>query len=109
MPYSKYRAIPTFVDNIRFASKKEAKRYGELKLLLKANKICVLEWQVPFYLKVERNDFEREIIIGKYIADFTYWEHGELIVEDTKGYRTPLYNWKKRHFEAQYGIKIKET
>ena len=32
----KYRNEPTSVDGIRFASKKEAWRYGELKLLEKA-------------------------------------------------------------------------
>jgi len=31
--WHKYGAIPTEVDGIRFASKKEEKRYGELKLL----------------------------------------------------------------------------
>lgn len=103
MRYSKYRAVPTFVDGIRFASKKEAKRYQELKLLEKAGEISDLSLQHSFLLSVG------DTIIGKYVADFVYKENGKSIIEDTKGVRTPVYKWKKKHFEAQMGIKIKET
>ena len=47
--------------------------------------------------------------IGKYVADFVYIENDEEVIEDSKGYRTPLYRWKKKHVEAQYKRKIKET
>lgn len=30
------------------------------------------------------------------------------VVEDVKGFKTPLYKWKKKHVEAQYGITIRE-
>jgi hypothetical protein len=39
VPVSKYHAQPTVVDGIRFASKAEARRYGELMLLMKARVI----------------------------------------------------------------------
>jgi hypothetical protein len=26
-----------------------------------------------------------------------------------KGFKTPLYRWKKKHVEAQYGITIREV
>ena len=102
---NKYKAQPTWVDGIRFASKREAKRYSELKLLETARKITCLERQKRYALTVI------ETPIGHYVADFMYidMDTGERVVEDTKGFRTPLYKWKKRHFEAQYGIPIKET
>lgn len=37
--YSKYRAVKTEVDGMTFASKKEAARYCELKMLEKAKQI----------------------------------------------------------------------
>lgn len=39
----KYHAKPTTVDGIRFASKAEARRYSELRLLEKAGEIKNLE------------------------------------------------------------------
>lgn len=115
---SKYRAKPTVVDGIRFASMKEAKRYGELKLLEKAGKIRALKLQVPLVLSAGN---DRRTSIGKYVADFVYeeWVDGfragvgrdyyRRVVEDVKGFKTPLYRWKKRHVEAQYGIEIREV
>lgn len=53
------------------------------------------------------------VVVGKYIADFTYDVLGKdtttFVVEDCKGFRTPVYRAKKRHFERQYGIAILET
>lgn len=98
----KYGAVPTVVDNIRFASKAEAKRYGELKLLERAGKISCLELQPKFPLCVNGKE------IGVYIADFAYLdlEKAKDVTEDVKGIRTPIFNWKKKHYEAQYGITI---
>lgn len=102
--YSKYKAMPTIIDGIRFASKKEANRYAELKLLEKAGKISLLSRQRKHPLEVAGK------IIGYYVSDFSYTDEDEVyVVEDAKGMRLPLYLWKKKHFEAQYGIKIKET
>jgi len=109
---SKYHAVPTVVDNICFASKKEARRYGELKLLEKAHQIEALCCQVPYVLAVPVNDpsaVDMRAIVGKYIADFVYYDQTGFVVEDVKGFRTPLYRWKKRHVEAQYGITIREV
>ncbi len=102
---SKYRAIPTVVNGIRFASKKEAGRYSELMLLFKAGKIRQLYLQPEYPCHV----MGHEIPIGVYRADFSYLEGDKHIVEDVKGVKTPLYRWKKKHVEAQYGIKIRET
>lgn len=109
----KYGAQPTTVDNIRFASKAEARRYSELKLLEKAGEIRELELQPRFPLLVPARGnggaYERAHV-GDYVADFRYREgpKGLLKIEDVKGFRTELYRWKKKHVEAQYGVTITE-
>jgi len=97
----KYHAKPTEVDGIRFASKKEARRYKELQLLIRAGKISGLRRQVAFPV----------VINAKYIADFVYVDlkTGLEVVEDSKGYRTAVYKQKKRLMLAQHGIEIKES
>lgn len=102
----KYNAVKTVVDGITFASKAEARRYAELKLLERAGEISELDIQHEFKL------YAKDILLGKYIADFSYIRHDNdryrCVHEDVKGMKTPLYRWKKRHVEAQYGIKIVE-
>lgn len=121
----KYRAKPTVVDGIRFASMKEARRFQELKLLEKAGEIRDLKLQPSFVLMapvykdgsalsdVNQGIFERVSPIGQYRADFSYEARFRSIwhpvVEDAKGFRTQLYIWKKRHVERQYGITIREV
>ena len=105
---SKYRSIKTTVDDITFDSKKEAKRYQELKLLQRANKIENLRLQVPYVL-IDKSKYGRQI---KYIADFVYYDK-ELkreVVEDTKSEatKTPVYRLKKRLMAERYDIEIKE-
>lgn len=106
---SKYRAKPVVIDNIRFASQKEGRRYAELKLLEKAGKIHGLTLQPEYPLSAATDDPEAPKQVGKYRADFAYWDHtGTSVVEDVKGFKTPLYRWKKKHMAAQYGIEIRE-
>ena len=113
----KYGAKPTVVDNIRFASQKEARRYQELTLLVKAGAIHGLRLQPRYELSVDNGDYPengegRSITLGHYVADFAYMERTpdgtQTVVEDVKGFKTPLYRWKKKHVEAQYGIQIRE-
>lgn len=102
---SKYGAVPTEVDGIRFASKAEAKRYSELKLMERAGEISHLELQPVYPLIVNG------VRVGKYIGDFRYRDtkSGRLVHEDRKGVRTPLYRLKKRIVEALYpGVTITE-
>lgn len=104
----KYGAKPTEVDGIRFASQKEARRYQELKLLEKAGEIIGLELQPEFQLRAKGGEK-----IGIYRPDFAYFAKARngttWVIEDVKGFRTPLYRWKKKHVEAQYGIQIREV
>lgn len=102
---SKYHAIRTEIDGIKFASKHEANRYIELKLMEQAKAIQDLKLQVTFPL-IKKSKYGREI---KYVADFTYYDNGHLVVEDAKGYRTDVYKLKKRLLAELYGIEIKET
>jgi hypothetical protein len=106
---SKYRAKPQVINGIRFASQKEGKRYLELRLLERAGQIRGLTLQVPLALSAGN---DKRTSIGKYVADFVYEEfvedHWRRVVEDVKGFKTPLYRWKKKHVEIQYGIQIRE-
>jgi hypothetical protein len=106
---SKYGAVPTVVDNIRFASKKEAKRYEELKLLSTGVKPYVMGLQ----LQPEWDLVVNGVLICKYRADFTYVLFGgyewSVIVEDVKGIRTPAYKLKKKLMKAIHGIEIQEV
>lgn len=101
----KYGAVATVCDGIRFASKAEAARYQELKILENAGIIVGLELQPKFTLYDNKGN-----AVGSYVADFAYWEHQAhalvYVVNEVKGYETALWLWKKRHFESQTGIKL---
>lgn len=95
------------VDNVTFASLKEAKRYQDLKLLLSCGRITELKLQQRFDLMVNGQK------VGAYVADFVYRRSGQdysgLIVEDAKGYKTDVYRLKKKLMQAIYGIEIQEV
>lgn len=103
----KYRNVKTEVDGIKFDSKKEAQRWGELKILERAGEISNLQRQVP-YILIDKSKYGQQI---KYIADFTYQDKGNLVVEDVKSpiSKTPVYRLKKRLMAERYGIEIKEV
>ena len=101
----KYHNKIVEVDNIKFQSKKEAKRYNELKLLERANIIQDLELQKSFELQPKYiNNNGEHIRAITYKADFVYYdnEKQQYIVEDTKGFRTEVYKLKKKLFEYKY-------
>ena len=104
---TKYRAVPTKVDGIRFASKKEARRYAELLLLQKAGHIADLALQPR--IKCTMNG----VHICDYVADFFYYDRRistrGMVYEDCKGYKTPVYKLKKKLVLALTGIEITET
>lgn len=72
--YNKYRNNKVEYDGIIFDSKKEAKRYAELKLLERTGRIKELRRQVPFTLIPRINDQNGKCIqrACKYYADFVY-------------------------------------
>jgi hypothetical protein len=99
----KYGAIPTTVNGKKFASKKEARRYKQLKLMSQAGLVNGLRCQVSFSLNVG------DTHICRYVADFVYFENGVEIVEDVKGFLTPVYKIKRKLMKAIYGVEIRET
>lgn len=119
MRTAKYRAKPTYVHGVRFASKAEARRYQELLLLGKVGVLRNLELQPRFPIMVNG------IRVADYVGDFRYeleemrfneggldgrcWTEWIDVVEDVKGMKTPMYRLKKKMVEAQYGIQIRET
>lgn len=110
---SKYHSRKVTVDGITFDSAKEARRYGELKLMEKAGEIYDLQRQVPFVVIPEQRDENGKLLERKvmYIADFTYKEKGSLrrTVEDTKGLKTKEYIIKRKLMLWRNGIRIKEV
>lgn len=112
MSVSKYHNKITEVDNIKFSSKREATRYFELKLMLKADLISDLELQPEFELQPKYIKNKKIIRAIKYIADFKYKdEHGNIVIEDVKSsatFKTDVYKLKKKMFEYKYQFTITE-
>lgn len=104
---SKFRNQPTVVDGHRFDSKKEAERYGHLRMMEQAGVICDLMIHEAFPLVIHGID------CGAYISDFTYLtETGERVIEDVKSPGTrklPTYRLKRKMVWALYGLRIQET
>lgn len=101
---SKFNAVATVIDGIRFQSKAEAARWGELKALEAAGEVFDLQRQVTFPLVVNGK------LICRYIADFTHRDkHGYRTVEDVKFVVTPVYRIKKKLMRAVLGIEIFES
>lgn len=109
---NKLRNKPTVLDGYRFASMKEAKRYGELKLLLAADRITDLIVQ-PVY-KIEINGE----LVCKYVADFTYLQRINAaglveVVEDVKGRKAgvqyQMFRLKAKLMKAILGIEVREV
>jgi hypothetical protein len=106
--FSKFKNKWTEVDGIKFQSKKEARRYQELKLLVSAGQISGLKRQVRFPLFVNGE------LITTYVCDFQYTEieggyPKRVVTEDTKGFKTPDYIIKRKLMKALHGIEVKET
>lgn len=106
---SKYRNARTAIDGIKFASKKEAKRYAELKLRERAGEITQLRCHPRYELAI------KGILICTYVADFAYvrllpparggqW----VVVEDVKSdaTKTAVFVIKSKLMKAIHGIDI---
>lgn len=103
---SKYGAKATVIDNVYFDSAKEAARYLDLKLLLRAGAIKELELHPKYPICGKPGE-----CVAYYEADFRYRQNGETVVEDvkSKATRTKLYRLKKKLVESQHGIEIREV
>ncbi len=96
----KYRNRKVILDGKTFDSKKEARRYVELRMLLTIGEIQDLKCQVTY-----------ELSVCKYVADFTYLKDSTLIVEDVKSPATRknrAYRIKNKLMKAEHNITIVE-
>lgn len=125
MMRNKYNSRKVTVNGETFHSTKEYHRYRELQLLVRAGQIHDLMRQVKFELiPAQYETYERfsektgkRLTDGKrcvekavyYIADFVYWQDDQMVVEDSKGYRTDDYIIKRKLMRYMHGIKIYET
>lgn len=122
-----------------YASKKEAKRAAELRLMEQAGQIKNLQEQKRFVLVpaiyetesgrlvkdwAEKPKKELERQYGKlkilerslaYVSDFVYEQDGETIVEDVKGYKKSnaavyrIFVAKRKLVLHMYGIRVREV
>ena len=99
---SKFGNVKTTVDGIVFDSRREALHWQLLRLREASGKITQLKRQVRYDLHV------CGIKVCAMVPDFEYWEGDKLIVADSKGMKTPMYNLKKKMLAAEYGLKIVE-
>ncbi len=105
------------LDGIFFASKKEARRYAELRLLERGHVISDLRWQVHFEIIPKQMDPTNKKVLERkceYIADFVYKDKdGNFVVEDAKGVKTgatyELFVVKRKLMLQMYGIRVKEV
>ncbi len=114
--YGNRRAI---VDGIAFASRAEAHRYRDLRLMEQAGEIRELVVQPRFELVpgVELDGRKKPAI--RYVADFSYLQQRgpdsqqwELIVEDVKSPATaadPVYRLKRHLLKVLRGIDVQEV
>ena len=110
--YRKYKNQKTEIDGIKFDSLKESRRYIELRTLQRTGVISDLALQVKYELQPSFKINNKTIRAITYIADFTYYENGKLVVEDVKAskkYTTEVYKLKKKMFMYKYKGEIKET
>jgi len=107
----KYGAKKATVDGVNFSSKREAKRWMELQMLLEGGEIKDLRRQVKIAL-IGRADMIRTPTgkVAHYVADFVYFDNrtGLEVIEDAKGYPTPEYKLKRAILAAQ-GVRIVEV
>jgi len=95
---SKYRNAPTVVDGKRFASKKEANYYLQLKLALAMNQIRGFACQVSIPLPSGK----RRMVIDFMVVELD----GRVRWVDTKGHATDTWKTKRDELEHALGIKI---
>lgn len=93
----KFKAKPTTLDGIHFASKAEANYYTHLLYEKEKGNIVFFLRQVPFHLPGNT----------RYVVDFIeFWEDGTILFTDVKGVETETYKLKKRMVEELYPIRI---
>jgi len=94
---NKYSAKAVRIDDIRFDSTAEGKRYAELKQLQQAGEVIRFHRQVIFDLPGGT----------QYRVDFQiFWTDGRVTYEDVKGVQTETFRLKRRQVRALYNVEI---
>ena len=106
--------LPESGKQITFDSEREARRFGELRMLLRCGQIQDLRLQVNFTLQEGYTTADGERVRPiVYRADFAYQERTSdgwrPVVEDVKGVRTKEYNMKRKMMLEKFGVKIREA
>lgn len=117
----KYHNQPDERNGIHFDSRKEARRYDDLMLMLKAGTIRELKLQPQFTLQEAYTTPEgKRVRAIRYQADFSYeaqdWDAyspvcWRLVVEDvkSKATKTREYQIKKKLMLERFGISVVEV
>ena len=108
----KFNNVPTKRNGIKFDSKKEALRYDQLMVMLRAGEISDLKLQPQYTLQESYVTPEGERVRAiRYVADFSYWQKGEFVVEDVKSKATATaqYKLKKKLMQERFGISVQEV
>lgn len=125
---SKYHSQKAERGALRFDSKKEARRFDELMLLLQTGKIRNLKLQQQFTLQEAYTTPDgKRVRAMRYVADFMYeripgpgeilpattnpWIQGLTVVEDVKSSatKTHVYEIKKKLLRERLMIEIAEV
>jgi hypothetical protein len=96
---NKYHNQPTTVDGIRFASKREARFYEQLKIRQQLGEVSHWLRQVPIHLPGGT----------RYVLDFlVFYTDPDRAPDyiDAKGRETQVFRLKKREVEHHYPIRI---
>jgi hypothetical protein len=97
---TKYRSRKTILDGISFDSQKEADKYAELLLLMKAGEIVKLELQPEFILQDYFSHQGKYYKPIKYRADFrvTYKDGREVVIDvkPSDSFQAKEYRIKKK-------------
>ena len=103
---NKFGAVKVKDDGHTFDSKAEHRYYCGLKLRKLAGEVSNITVHKQFDLYVPSRG--KTVKIGAHILDFEFydipaqkWRNVEV-----KGVDLPLGRWKRKHCEAEYGIKI---
>lgn len=112
----KYNNIKTEKDGLKFDSKKEQRRYEQLKTMQRIGLIADLQHHVRFEIidSVQYPTKKSRTAARYYEADFVYTDlkTGQTIVEDVKCESTatnPVYTLKKQLMMLKHGIEIQEV
>lgn len=129
---TKYFSKRSKVNGIEFQSKKEGRRFQELRLLERAGEIDNLRTQVKYVLIPAQREESGEVFTRgrnkgqhkpgrviehevSYYADFVYHDINtdREVVEDVKGYRDGaayrIFAIKRKLMLYRYGIRIREV